>query len=132
MPGEAGRPWTASLGTCSGLGYISSLTSILLAPGSMMHSSPESLAQKSYQVTSLLGTISLREASQLPQVAHTLEPLLSLSPPPSNAWMLLGILPVPEFDAPVLVIGELSSGLGFAPQILCRRPSFEGQSTETK
>lgn len=98
----------------------------------MRHSSPKSLGQKSYQVTTLLGTISLREASQLPQVAHTLEPLLSPSPPPSNAWMLLGILPVPEFRAPVPVIGVLSSGLGFASQILCPRPSFEGQSTETK
>lgn len=57
MPGEEGRHPTASIGTCSGLGCISSLTAILPSPGPMMHSSPESLARKSYQVTTLLGTV---------------------------------------------------------------------------
>lgn len=127
MPGEEGRHWTASLGTCSGLGCISSLTSILLPPGSMMHSSPESLAEKSHQVTTLLGTVSLRETSQLPCVAHTLESLLSLSLPPSNAWLLLGLLPTPGFGAPVPIIRECSSDLGFAPQIPCPGPIHQAQ-----
>lgn len=52
-----GTDRTVSLGTCSGLGCISSLTGILLSPGPMMHSSPESLARKSCQVTTLLGTV---------------------------------------------------------------------------